>query len=350
MKKIFLMGYVRKNLGDDLFIRMLVEKYPMHKFFLRVKSDEYVDKFVDLPNLEISIEENLNQRLYNSEVTDFDAYVYIGGSIFIETGSTYKHSEEFYQFIKKCNKNSIPFYYISCNYGPYFTQEYFNYSKKIFEQCTDVCFRDRASYDLFSDIASVRYAPDFVFNYPVTTFTKIPNSIGISVIDLSFRKDLKDKHKQYINLLVNNIKKYIEQGNIVYLYSFCRYEWDEKAIDEILENFPNNPNVIPVRYDGDIQKFLDIYKKMEYFICSRFHSAILSCIFKQKEYILSYSKKTNNVINDLRFDLPILNIEEIDENVELPITNFGIVQNDRLEKAILESAHQEDGIRHFLDG
>lgn len=28
MKKVFLMAYARKNLGDDIFIKMLLEKYP----------------------------------------------------------------------------------------------------------------------------------------------------------------------------------------------------------------------------------------------------------------------------------------------------------------------------------
>lgn len=200
MKRIFLMAYVRKNLGDDLFIRMLLEKYPMHKFFLRVTTGNYIDKLTDLPNLEISIEENLNEKLYNSNITDFDAYVYIGGSIFMESGSTYKHSEEFYQFIQKCNNNNIPFYYISCNYGPYQTQEYFNYSRKIFEKCTDICFRDIASYNLFKDLNSVRYAPDFVFRYTDTEATRIPNSVGISVIDLSsFSSAPEDKLIKAIN-------------------------------------------------------------------------------------------------------------------------------------------------------
>ena len=33
MKKVFLMAYARKNLGDDIFIKMLLEKYPKIDFF-----------------------------------------------------------------------------------------------------------------------------------------------------------------------------------------------------------------------------------------------------------------------------------------------------------------------------
>ena len=243
MKKIFLMAYVRKNLGDDIFIKMLVEKYPMHIFYLRGKDIAYTDKLSTIPNLVIlPSTPDLNSSLYNSDVNDYDAYVYIGGSIFMENGGTYKHSEEFYQFINKCNENNKPFYYLSCNYGPYSTQEFFNYSKKIFNKCTDICFRDKTSYDLFKDLKTVRYAPDFVFNYKNTDSKKIPNTIGISVIDLNCRSNLKEKQNDYIDLLVNNIDRYLKSGNSVYLYSFCEYEGDEKTIDTILQKFPNNPN------------------------------------------------------------------------------------------------------------
>lgn len=37
MKKVFLMAYARKNLGDDIFIKMLLEKYPRNRFFYEDK-------------------------------------------------------------------------------------------------------------------------------------------------------------------------------------------------------------------------------------------------------------------------------------------------------------------------
>ena len=344
MKNILLIAYIKENLGDDLFVKMLVEKYPMYNFFMRLQSSKYIGKLADLPNLEISIVDDLNDKLYSSNVQDFDAYIYIGGSIFMETGTVYKHSEEFYQFIQKCKKNNRPFYYISCNYGPYMTQEYFNYSQKIFADCKDVCFRDIASYNMFKELPSIRYAPDFAFNYIPNQIEKKPNSIGISVIDLLPRKDLKNKHEQYINSLITNIKNYIATDKTVYLYSFCKFEGDENTMNSILEKFSNHPNIVPIRYDGDIDKFLNTYSKMEYFICTRFHSAILSCIFKQKIQILSYSKKINNVINDLKFQLPITDISNISDSTNFNLSDFRVVDDIKLKNAIQEAKHQVDGI------
>ena len=40
-----------------------------------------------------------------------------------------------------------------------------NFQEKIFKICTDICFRDKYSYNLFKDIENVRYAPDYAFSY-----------------------------------------------------------------------------------------------------------------------------------------------------------------------------------------
>lgn len=86
MKKIFLIAYVRKNLGDDLFIKMITNKYKDCMFFMNVdtKNEKYIDYLNTIPNLKISVVADTKEALYNLDVTSFDAFVYIGGSIFIE--------------------------------------------------------------------------------------------------------------------------------------------------------------------------------------------------------------------------------------------------------------------------
>ena len=34
--KIFIMAYARKNLGDDIFIKMLLEKYSQIDFYIKI--------------------------------------------------------------------------------------------------------------------------------------------------------------------------------------------------------------------------------------------------------------------------------------------------------------------------
>ena len=161
MKKVFLMAYARKNLGDDIFIKMLLEKYPEIDFYMRIKEKEFLEKLVQYKNLKILIGEDTDEELYKMNEEEYDAYVYIGGSIFMEGGKVYNLSEKFFDFVNRCKNKNIPFCYISCNYGPYQTKEYFELSKRNFATCSDICFRDKYSYNLFKDIDNVRYAPDF---------------------------------------------------------------------------------------------------------------------------------------------------------------------------------------------
>ena len=348
MKKVFIMAYLRKNLGDDLFVKMLLEKYKNIDFYIKYDKHEYLDFLKNYDNLHILDGKDTDEELYNSDVNEYDAYIYIGGSIFMEGGLSYNLSEKFYDFVRRCKENNKPFCYISCNYGPYKTQEYFELSRNNFKECTDICFRDLYSHSLFSDIETVRYAPDFAFSYNIPDVPKMKNSIGISVIDLGIRDDLKSKHDEYINFLCRNINNYINSGNQVYLFSFCEHEGDEITIDKIINNFPNETRIHAVKYSGDIDEFLQTYNQMEYMICARFHAMILSTIAKQKIYVMSYSKKVDRVIEDLELDLPILHFNELDENHNLILEKFKSVDEQKIQKISKDAQMQDEAIRKHI--
>ena len=348
-KKVFLMAYARQNLGDDLFIKMLLDRYPMQEFYMKIKNPEFLSELdKSYNNLHIIEGMDTDEELFNTDVNKYDTYIYIGGSIFMEGGKVYNLSPKFYDFIKRCKQNNKSFCYVSCNYGPYQTQEYFNLSRKTFAECTDICFRDKYSYNLFKDIKTVRYAPDFAFTYPINKKDKIKNSVGISIIDLSIRKDLKNKEQDYLNMLIRNIKKYLDDGKSVYLYSFCQHEGDEKTIDRILEKFKDNDKIKAVKYDGNIDKFLSIYSQMEYMICSRFHAMILSSIANQKMYIMSYSKKIDNVLEDLKIQAPIIYFKDINSELEINLNSFKSVENSLINSIIEKAANQENGVKKAI--
>ena len=77
--------------------------------------------------------------------------------------------------------------------------------------------------------------------------------------------------------------------------------------------------IIPILFEGDVDRFLGMYAKMEYMICSRFHAMILSTVARQKMYVLSYSKKINNVIEDLELNLPIDHFDDVDPDKTLSL-------------------------------
>ena len=259
MKKVFIMAYARKNLGDDLFIKMILDKYNNIDFYIKVNDYNNVEELDKCENLHVLIGNDTDEELYKMNEEEYDAYIYIGGSIFMEGGKVYNLSPKFLNFVERCKKKNIPFCYVSSNYGPYQTKEYFELSKRNFKTCTDICFRDKYSYNLFKDIETVRYAPDYAFGYEQEEQTKINNSVGISVIDLEIRNELKHLYKYYYKFIIENIKQYIKEGKKVYLYSFCEYEGDEKILDKIKTEIGNESNLIEVKYDGNVEEFLKMY-------------------------------------------------------------------------------------------
>ena len=107
MKKVFVMAYLRKNFGDDLFVKMLLEKYKNIDFYIKADKSEFIDVLERYDNLHVLYGKDTDEELYNSDVNEYDAYVYIGGSIFMEGGSSYNLSEKFYDFLKRCKENQL---------------------------------------------------------------------------------------------------------------------------------------------------------------------------------------------------------------------------------------------------
>lgn len=348
--KIFIMLYARQNLGDDLFVKMILEKYPKEQFFINFVDEKYSKIIEKYNNVEI-----INKNKENFEEIDinlYDGFIYVGGSIFMEGGKVYNLDEGCNSFMKECKKNNKPFFYVSSNFGPYQTEEYFKLCQDTFKNCTDLCFRDLYSYNLFKDIESVRYAPDLAFSYDAGQIKIEKNSIGISVIDLRIRKE-KYKETIYNQMMVNNIIKYIETGNKVYLFSFCKVEGDEESILRIKELLPNKykESVEIVNYDGNIDEFMEIYKRMEYMICARFHAMVLSYVCKQKFYVMSYSKKIDNVIKELELckEENYCNIEDISSDMMIEKSMFKEIDEDNLNKIKEESKKQLTKIDEWIN-
>ena len=349
MKKIFVMAYLRNNLGDDMFVMELLNRYPDVEFYVEVVDMKYAKALEKENNVKIIINEN--ETFEKIDINQYDGYVYIGGSIFMEGGKVYNLDEGCLEFVKKCKILNKPFYYISSNYGPYQTEKYFNLSKETFKQCTDLCFRDQYSYNLFKDISTVRYAPDVLFSYEIEECKKEKNTIGISIIDLEIRENLRHKEDEYIQFLFNNINLYLKNEKNIYLFSFCNDEGDEKAIQKILNKFKNSDyknRITVVRYNENIEEFLAIYKKMEYMICQRFHSLVLSYICNQKFYVISYSQKICNIIKELNLCDKYIKLEEITAQKTIALEDFYDVKEENLEGIKKKSLEQFRELDKFL--
>lgn len=347
--KILLFAYTKVNFGDNLFVYMLVKRYPKIDFYIHVVEEDYKDVYKDIKNLHFLYEDRI---LDNININEYDAYIYVGGSIFIESEYGMRELKDFNRFIKQCKKNQKSFFYMSCNFGPYQSQEYFDIARENFMLCDGICFRDEKSYNLFKDIEKVKYAPDMAFNFKNEKVKKIKKSVGISVIDLLIRDNLKQYINEYNDFIKRIIIKFAKRNYTVYLFSFSQFEKDDVAIERIIEQVPEvyKENIKVVKFDSNIETFLEEYGKVEYMVCGRFHSMILSILYNQKIYNITYSKKQDNVIEELKLFGKYQPINKITYDTILRTYYFKKINHFKKRKLLKMSEGQFENLDNWLLG
>lgn len=368
--EVLLKLYAKVNLGDDLFLKIICERYPQHNFYL-LAGEEYVEvnKWPNLHLINRGFNDNLINKVlrgigrkyapflfqkqlnkvyykqFNYFKRDYDAFVSIGGSIFMQNQTDIRLDNEiiFYELINKVFANK-PRFFIGCNFGPYQTQIYLEKYRELFEKATDVCFRDHYSYNLFKDLLTVRLAPDVVFGLKGNQEEIVKGTVGFSIVKA--RKDIQAEayYKKYAEL----IKAYCKQGYKPYLFSFCQSEGDEAAIQIVTSYINNDYAVSKVCYNGDIDEFLSVYSSIESMYCGRFHAMILSMLYGQNVLPIIYSKKMTNVLNDVGYKGDIIEMESF-QNIEIDnVVKRKLLKGYNISRESLMAANQFKALDEFL--
>lgn len=343
--KVLLFVYAAINLGDNIFVYTLLKKYPEIDFYLQVKDEEYKKIYKDFKNIHF-LSEPRDVRIVN--VDNYDAFIYVGGSIFMESEYAIHEMKEFNYLISKCNEKNKKFFYMSSNFGPYKTKEYLDLAKNTFELSAGICFRDKNSYELFKNVENVKYAPDMAFSLEMPVVKKEENTIGISVINLEKRENLKHKTAIYEDLIKRIIIKFAKRNYKVTLFSFSQFEGDDKAIERIISSVPEEykDKVHKVIFDGNIEKYIRTYAKMEYMVCTRFHSMIISLLCKQKIFNITYSKKQDNVIKDYNLFWHYKKIKDLTYETKVRKIYFSKVADRKLKKIVKKSQKQFENLEN----
>lgn len=315
MKRIFLYAYDKQNLGDDLFVHTIAQRYPETLFYIWSRKKNK-DTYRLLPNLKVVCKDGIFVHILDILRKSFvpkyrgwlerrcQAVVFIGGSIFME----YENWEQILTWWEYEAKNR-PFYIMGANFGPYKSEGFRNKLAEIFQDTRDICFRDRYSYEKFKDVPTVRRAPDILFSYPMPKVPVVEKQLFVSLIDCESRVEgensLTGFDEYYISALCSLLNEYLNDGFHVVLASFCREEGDEHAIKKLLNaiNFTKNvPDVKVLSYDGtNAEALTTALAESEYVIATRFHAAVLAIAAGRPVFPIVYSDKTIHVLEDIGF-------------------------------------------------
>ena len=325
MKKVFLDCIYKKNLGDDLLIKTVCDRYKTTSFvFPSYFSD--LNK-INISNLKII---NINEYIYRMFrkisfkfnkinlidkmiIRKCDYVVTVGGSMFIE----YSQSAKDYKFTWYKNLNK-PYFILGVNIGPIYTQKYLtNLKKDVFQGAQDVCVRDKKSYNMVKDLKNVRCGADMIFSYDVSKFknnnTKLKKVI-ISVINCERKKNqMKAANpQQYEELILQLISFFKGKGYEVELMSFCKEEGDEETINQIISQ-SNQKYINYYFYDGDIDQAIAELNTANVIVGTRFHANVLGLLLDKTIIPVIYNDKTRNLLDDIKFKGKYIDLEHIDK-------------------------------------
>lgn len=343
MKTVLVRYYNHQNLGDDLLVKVLTERY-QNNFTLAYDQNHCFEQQSNIRvdrNLWRKIIHKIRNRTqhtskYMALVKKHDLLVYVGGSVFIQGNDQkfWQKELEFYQFLQQQNK---PYYILDPNFGPYDDQAFVEVGRQIFAGAEDVCFRDRYSFELFSDLKNVRLSTDMVFSLDASQCkTKVEKQAIISVMDVSWRFG-DEVSSAYNEALVKLIQKLSSKGYKTILMSFCSSEGDELAVRH-LKKLAQDKGVTDIEefyYRGSLDEALKMIYGSQLVVSSRLHAMILGLVFGKKIIPMSYSQKTNNILADIGFSGQIIDI-----TTENGLSKLDDIDIDKLEVIDVQKQQQ----------
>lgn len=352
-------AYLAHNLGDDLFVKLLAELFPSVRFtvnyygkYSRVTFGENENVLFPLYSLPRRLLNRLHIYDYINDAKrlskEFDGFILLGGSIFREESYWNDVYHQRRSVIEAFRKENKPVFIVGSNFGPVQTQRFVDRYSELFQLCTDVCFRDTYSYQLFSTLPNVRIEKDVVFRYSLPKTEKKENLIGLAVIDPDHVPSISAKREIYKEVLVNTIKEYIGKGSRCRIFAFCRIEGDERIALELKDLLTESEKkqVEVVVYDGCVNSFVTALGECGLLIASRFHANILGLLADVKLLPLVYSEKTANMLRDSLFQGEIINIAEIDQNTKL--SGEGHVHTFPVEEYKKSAERQFSAIKRYV--
>lgn len=347
---IFVKGYWNSNLGDDLFLKTLCERYPNENFNIVANKDAAIT-INKIPNLSITTR-NIFDKAFTKICSRLISYSILGNfdkeyqlakksNIICEIGgSIFKMPQKGmgYLFLQRMKILSLnkPYLIIGSNFGPYFHRYQIENYKKLFGRCYGVTFREKKSYYLFRNNKNITFAPDVILSMNTADQLSTSNYILISVIDPFSRFD-EAIAKRYFDYLISLANYYINNGNLVVLMSFCKNEGDLSFAQKVTKRLHNKS--VKVYNHQDINTSLRIIQNAKKIVATRYHAMILGWLYRIPTFAICYDTKMENVIKNFFPGQIYLDVKKIDDTNFMP-PKFSTIKREKLNELIKRSQKQ----------
>lgn len=333
MKRILLKFYMDVNLGDDLMVNMLLERFPHTDFYIHTKNTLSLDIFSKYPNLKL-LEKGYLQAITGK--MKFDAYMVIGGSVldynsFI--GLCYQIKEVLFGTLLAFKRTKTVV--IGANTTSFAKSWYSLLCRLVFvlriKLLSLITVRDLFTYEKIKKYgkSKTRFYPDIVFGYQQTDAVSVDNpeptakTLGISVFynRASAQKDIRIYRK-----IAEIANAYLRKGNRrVTLFGFdTDNSNDSYAVLQVYRMLERKDKADMVLYYGDSSDFLKKFKRCDAFITVRFHALVLALKLRVPFIPIIYANKTQNLLTDLDYkgisydfaSLPDLDVDRLMDELE----------------------------------
>lgn len=325
--RILLDVYLAENFGDDLLVALLCHKFSHHDFFL-LADESYSSRFESLENLHfvgaLSRDRGFGTRLVDKvrlllglprmtfmkalAIGNFDAYILLGGSLFMEMGTKTQLGRE--AEIRHASSFIRVSGVLDANFGPYRSAGFLNRHFDLFQRMTFVSFRDKKSRDLFESLPNVSFGADLSFSLSDSNFRGdfIGGRCGdleqepimlVCPVELKNRPGLTEFHSPYMDFFEAKIRSHLAEGGSVVLLPSCLAEGDGvacAALGERLRDCGGRVRYVEARSVNDI---LCIFASASVVLASRFHAICVGIALNREVIAISYSGKIEEALGDV---------------------------------------------------
>lgn len=339
-KNTFIYGYYGlSNLGDDLLILSIITRLQKSKFAEKyfIRSYGKVDILSRKENIiythletHIVAKKTLFQKLSglyfyaraHHKVFKTCHSMILGGGTLISGHSSTKSLFLIWLISLLAKINSLKVYGVGLGVAKLDTSVKRFLARCIINNCDFLGIRDDISLKQLKSVTTkecVHLTADLIFESRNLIFDKVKttnslavNSIGISIVGLFLKNEIKKE--LVLRSLVEAIEVWVNSGVRVRLFSFQNSKNDEFysdkfLLEQILNSFPASPMVSLVELDANVSSINSGFSSIDILVGMRFHGAVLAAMSNKPFVGFSCDHKMSSLCN--LFSMPYIDMDHL---------------------------------------